>query len=35
MGNQEDGPAPLFAGEMRDAMRNWVTASDENRHQFQ
>jgi len=26
---------PVFAGEMRDAMRNWVTADDATRHQFQ
>ncbi|CAD7940724.1 unnamed protein product [Amoebophrya sp. A120] len=25
----------VFAGEMRDAMRSWVTANDENRHQNQ
>ncbi len=24
--------APLLAGEMKDAMRNWVTADDWNRH---
>lgn len=25
----------VFAGEMRDAMRNWVTASDASRHDYQ
>jgi len=25
----------LLAGEMKDAMRSWVTAQDESRHQFQ